>query len=58
VGPRLLTLKLFQTSMSLFVLLNTFIPVMALMNFQQPLLQCSVSHDLSETILIIIIITM
>ncbi len=29
-----------------------FIPVMAMLNFQQPLLQSSVSHDPSEIILI------
>ncbi len=28
-----------------------FIPVMAKLNFQQPLLQSSVSHDISENIL-------
>ncbi len=30
---------------------NYFFPVMANLNFQQPLLQSSVSHDPSETIL-------
>ncbi len=30
----------------------SYIPVLAILNFQQPLLQCSVSHDHSEIILI------